>query len=216
MPAENGEWIIDLGENIAGWLEIALDEAADTAIEMRFAELLMPSGRAIDTASTGVHATGVEQKDIYICKGGKESWQPRFTYHGFRYVHIKGLSEKPQKADFIGWFVRTDLKRIGSFACSDAMINKFYDVSMRTIEGNLHGLLSDCPHRERCAWLGDMHVSAEVISINYDAGELWQKHIEDFKTVLVCCHALFQNIIRKDKHQREIHEHRQILLSVND
>ena len=183
-PAENGEWIIDLGENIAGWLEIAIDAPPDTAIEMRFAELMMPNGRAIDTASTGVHATGCEQIDIYISNGSKANWQPRFTYHGFRYVQIKGLTGKPNIDDFTGWFVRTDLARTGTFACSDPMINRFYEVSMRTIEGNLHGLLSDCPHRERCAWLGDMHVSAETISMNFAADGLWRKHIEDFKTVL--------------------------------
>ncbi len=184
LPAENGEWIIDLGENMAGWLEVTIDEPRDSAIEMRFAELLMPNGRAIDTASTGVHATGCEQKDIYISNGEKATWQPRFTYHGFRFVQIKGLNRKPKIADFTGWFVRTDLKRTGTFACSDPMINRFYEVSMRTIEGNLHGLLSDCPHRERCAWLGDMHVSAETISMNFAANDLWRKHIEDFKTVL--------------------------------
>jgi len=184
LPAENGEWILDLGENIAGWVELNLDEPRGTEIQLRFAELLMPGGKAIDTASTGIKATGCEQIDIYICKGSGETWEPRFTYHGFRYVQIKGLSNKPELDDFTGWFVRTDLKRIGSFECSDPLINTFYEVSLRTIEGNLHGLLSDCPHRERCAWLGDMHASAEVINMNYAASPLWQKHVADFGTTL--------------------------------
>jgi len=184
LAAENGEWIVDMGENMAGWLEVTLNEPKDQAVQMRFAELLMPDGKAIDTATTGGHATGCEQVDIYVSNGQKANWEPRFTYHGFRYVQIKGLSRKPRKEDFSGWFVRTDLPRLGSFACSDPLINKFYDVSMQTIEANLHGLLSDCPHREKCAWLGDMHVSAETININFAANELWRKHIEDFKTVL--------------------------------
>ncbi|VGO14014.1 hypothetical protein PDESU_02571 [Pontiella desulfatans] len=182
--ADNGDWILDLGENMAGWIELNLDEPRGTEIELRFAELLMPGRKAIDTASTGVHATGVEQRDIYICKGGGETWEPRFTYHGFRYVQIKGLSKKPDLDDFTGWFVHTDLKRTGSFECSEPRINTYYEVSLRTIEGNLHGLLSDCPHRERCAWLGDMHVTAETINMNYAANNLWRKHVKDFKTVL--------------------------------
>ena len=184
LPAENGEWIIDMGENMTGWLQLRTDAPKGTKIQMRFAELLMPNGKAIDTASTGVHATGCEQVDIYICKGGGETWEPRFTYHGFRYVQIKGLPKKPELADFSGWFVRSDLARAGDFECSDPMLNTFYDVSLRTIEGNVQGLLSDCPHRERCAWLGDMHAAAEVISMNYDAHRLWRKHIADFRTVL--------------------------------
>lgn len=183
-PAENGEWIVDLGENIAGWLQLHLDEPRGTVVEMRFAEVLMPGGEAIDTATTGVDATGCEQIDVYICKGGGETWEPRFTYHGFRHVQISGLSRKPAPDDFTGWLVGTDLERIGTFECSDPLINKFYAVSLRTIESNVHGNLTDCPHRERCAWLGDMHATAEAISMNYDARNLWRKQVEDFKTVL--------------------------------
>lgn len=187
------EWILDVGENLAGWIEISLDEPRGTAIEMRFAELLKPGGKAIDVATTGVNATGCEQKDIYICKGGGESWEPRFTYHGFRYVQIKGLTKEPNLEDFTAWFIRTNLQRIGSFECSNTLINTYYEVSLRTIEGNLHGLLSDCPHRERCAWLGDMHVSAEAISMNYASNKLWQKHVADFETVLGAARTVAQH-----------------------
>jgi len=184
LPAENGEWIINMGQNMTGWLHIQVNEPRDTVVEMRFAEVLMPGRKALDTASTGVLATGCEQRDIYICRGGGESWEPRFTYHGFQYVQIKGVSKKPELKDFTGWLVRSDLRRIGTFECSDPLINKFYNVSLWTIEDNLQGLLSDCPHRERCAWLGDMHATAETICMNYAAQGLWRKLINDFKTVL--------------------------------
>jgi alpha-L-rhamnosidase len=185
LPAENGGWILDLGQNMTGWLQINVNEPRGTAIKMRFAEILMPDQRAIDTASTGVHVTSADQMDIYVCKGGgEEIWEPRFTYHGFRYVEIDGLSKKPELSDFTGWLVRTDLERIGNFQCSDELINTFYEVSMWTIEDNIQGLLSDCPHRERCAWLGDMHAAAETISINFAANNLWRKHTADFRTVL--------------------------------
>ena len=84
LPAEKG-WIVDMGVNMTGWLEIAVKESPGTVISMRFAEHLMPDRNNIDTASTGIHATGGEQRDFYICRGrGTESWEPRFTYHGFR------------------------------------------------------------------------------------------------------------------------------------
>ena len=185
LPAENGEWIIDLGQNMTGWLKIRVQEAAGQQIQMRFAELLMPGGKAIDTASTGLHVTGGDQMDIYVCKGGgPEEWEPRFTYHGFRYVQIHGLSKKPELKDFTGWLVRTDAERIGTFECSDKLINKFYEVSMWTIEDNLQGILSDCPTRERCAWMGDGHAVAEAASFSFNLDKFWRKTLEDMECVL--------------------------------
>ncbi len=184
LPAENG-WIIDMGQNMTGWLKIAVEESAGTVVEMRFAELLMPDKKNIDPASTGIHVTGNVQQDFYICKGeGVEEWEPRFTYHGFRYVQISGLSEKPKLEDFTGWLVRTDVARIGTFECSDDLINKFYNVSMWTIEDNLQGILTDCPHRERCAWLGDTYVVGEAASYNFDLDKFWKKIVEDIETTL--------------------------------
>jgi alpha-L-rhamnosidase len=193
LTAEKG-WIIDMGQNMTGWLQIKVREAAGTAIKMRFAELLMPDAKNIDPASTGIHVTGDTQTDIYICKGDmREVWEPRFTYHGFRYVQIEGLSEKPDLKNFIGWLVRTDVARIGTFECSDALINKFYDVSIWTIEDNLQGLLSDCPHRERCAWLGDAYAVAEAATYNFDLVRFWPKMSADMETVLGTSPAHFKD-----------------------
>lgn len=186
LPADKAEWIIDLGQNMTGWLQIRVQEAAGTKIQMRFSELLMPDGKSIDTASTGGHVTGGDQMDIYVCKGGgkPEEWEPRFTYHGFRYVQISGLSKKPDLKDYTGWLVRTDVARIGTFECSDPLINQFYEVSMWTIENNLQGLLTDCPHRERCAWMGDGHAVGEAASYNFDLRKFWNKTSADMETVL--------------------------------
>ena len=185
LPAENGDWIIDMGQNLTGWLEIKVNEKVGTPIKMRFAELLMPGGKAIDTASTGIHITGGDQTDIYVCKGGGvETWEPRFTYHGFRYVQISGLSLKPAVTDFKGWLVRTDMERIGTFECSDPLIQKFYNVSLWTLEDNLQGVLTDCPHRERCGWMGDNHAVGEFASYNLDMQKFWRKASADIETML--------------------------------
>jgi alpha-L-rhamnosidase len=193
LPAEKG-WIIDMGKNITGWLQIQVEEKEGTEIKMRFSEHLMPDKKNIDPASTGIHVTGNTQTDIYFCKGdGVETWEPRFTYHGFRYVQIEGLDKKPTLDQFKGWLVRTDVERIGSFKCSNEQINTFYDVSMLTIEDNLQGLLSDCPHRERCAWMGDAYVVAEAASYNFDLKQLWQKTADDMQTVLGVSKAHFKD-----------------------
>ena len=184
LPTEKG-WILDMGKNMTGWLQIQVNEAKGTEIKMRFSEHLMPDKKNIDPASTGIHVTGNTQTDIYICKGdGVETWEPRFTYHGFQYVQIEGLKNKPTLDQFTGWLIRTDAERIGTFKCSNEQINRFYDVSMLTIEDNIQGLLSDCPHRERCAWMGDAYVVAEAASYNFNLQRLWQKTAEDMQTVL--------------------------------
>ncbi|NJX14327.1 family 78 glycoside hydrolase catalytic domain [Tamlana crocina] len=191
--AEKG-WILDMGQNMTGWLAISVKEKEGTVVKMRFAEHLMPDKQNIDPASTGIHVTGNTQTDVYICKGdGIETWEPRFTYHAFRYVQIEGLSKTPDLSQFTGWLVRTDAERIGTFKCSDPLINKFYDVSMWTIEDNIQGLLSDCPHRERCAWMGDAYVVAEAASFNFDLKHLWQKTSSDMETVLGVSKAHFKD-----------------------
>lgn len=184
LPAEEG-WIIDMGQNMSGWLHMKVKEKAGTVIKMQYAEHLMPDRKNIDPASTGIHVTGHTQTDFYICSGkGVESWEPRFTSHGFRYVQITGLSKKPELKNFTGWLVRSDVTRTGTFECSDPLINKFYNVSLWTIESNIQGLLSDCPHRERCAWMGDTYVVAEAASFNFDMKKFWQKTAADIPTTL--------------------------------
>ncbi|WP_288956395.1 family 78 glycoside hydrolase catalytic domain [uncultured Polaribacter sp.] len=198
LPAEKG-WIIDMGQNMTGWLQINVEEKEGTEVKMRFSEHLMPDKRNIDPASTGIHVTGNTQTDVYICKGGGvETWEPRFTYHGFQYVQIEGLKNKPKLDQFKGWLVRSDVERIGTFKCSDDLINSFYNVSMQTIEDNLQGLLSDCPHRERCAWMGDAYIVAEAASFNFNLKGLWQKTADDIETVLGISKAHFKDTFPYD------------------
>ncbi len=178
-------WIIDLGQNIAGWMAIRVQEKAGTHIICELAEHLAPDGQLLDHASTGVFATGVIQQDIYVCKGeGIECWQPRFTYHGFRYALVKGLSRKPQPGDFNGVLVHTDLERVGQFQCNHALLNQEYDVSLWTIVDNLHSIPEDCPHREKCGWLGDAHCTAVADIYNFDMARFFNKYMLDIETVL--------------------------------
>ncbi|WP_144059511.1 family 78 glycoside hydrolase catalytic domain [Rhodopirellula sallentina] len=182
---ENGKWIFDIGRNIAGWARIQISAPAGTVISMEYAEVLMPDGSRLDTATTGGHATGLQQKDIYVCKGGgMETWEPRFTYHGFRYVEVEGLTERPADDFLAGVLVHTDVPRHGMFECSDALLNRIYQTSLWTIEDNIHSVIEDCPHREKCAWLGDAHAVGETAIYNYDMALFWTKFVDDIETVL--------------------------------
>ncbi|MBD5781611.1 family 78 glycoside hydrolase catalytic domain [Pelagicoccus sp. NFK12] len=185
IRGHDGKWIFDLGQNIAGWAKIRVQEPAGTQLTLRYSEILTDDRRELDMITTGVHATGLEQMDIYICKGdGIETWEPRFTYHGFRYIEIEGLSSPPDSDTLQGVFVRTAVARRGYFLSSDEVLNRIYDASMWTIEDNLHSILEDCPHREKCAWLGDTHAVGETAIFNYDMAQFWTKFADDIETNL--------------------------------
>ena len=180
-----GIWIFDLGQNIAGWARIKVKAPAETQLTLQFAEILTPDGKSLDFDTTGVFATGLTQMDIYVCRGGGvETWEPRFTYHGFRYVAVAGLPSSPGPNFLEGVLVRSDVPRAGAFACSDETLNRIYRTSIWTIEDNLHSTSEDCPHREKCGWLGDAHSVAETDSFNFDMAQFWTKFVDDIGTVL--------------------------------
>ena len=183
IDAGEGKWIVDLGQNIAGWLRLSVDEAPGTAIHTLSGEHLMPDRKSVNTASTGHFATGVKQELTYVCKGGPEQWAPRFTYHGFRYAEIDGLTSPPTPEAVQGVLVHSDVPRRGYFASSDALLNQMYEVSLWTIVDNLHSIAEDCPHREKCGWLGDVHCLAETSIFNFDMAQFFIKYMYDIESV---------------------------------
>jgi alpha-L-rhamnosidase len=177
-----GIYVYDMGQNFAGWARIQIKAPAGTEIRLRFAETTDKSGR-VDTASTGVFATGVEQIDKYICSGrGNETWQPAFTYHGYRYIELTGLPAGVKPPVITGIVVHSDVPEAGSFTCSDPMINKIHHAAVWTLISNLHGQPTDCPARERCGWMGDAHACAEMSALNFDMATFWSKYVGDIVT----------------------------------
>ena len=185
FPGTDGKWIFDLGQNIAGWARLRVHAPAGTKLTLKFAEALLPDGKTLNFVTTGKAATGLEQTDVYVSRGGGlEIWQPRFTYHGFRYVEVEGLPGKPQRDFLEGVLVRSDVPGRGSFECSDELLNRIYRTSLWTIEDNLHSTAEDCPHREKCGWLGDAHSVAETEIFNFDMAQFWTKYVDDIGTTL--------------------------------
>ena len=178
-----GKWIVDFGQNIAGWVQITVNEKEGQLIEIVPTEALTQSGDNIFPGSTGGGANGMPQLLQYICKGkGPETWEPKFSYHGFRYAEVSGFSSKPDANSIKAVFVATDVKQTGSFSCSDPLLNKMDTISRWTIVDNLHGIPEDCPHREKCGWLGDAHAFCEYALYNYDMGNFYKKYMEDIRT----------------------------------
>ena len=184
IPCSDGKWIVDMGQNFAGCVQLKISEPAGTRITLRMAEILTPDGTHIDPATTGVFATGVVQTEIYVCKGGGEQWRPRFTYHGFRYVEVSGLTRKPALSFMEGIQLRTGVEKRGDFVCSDALSNRIYKTSLWTLESNMHSITEDCPQREKCSWLGDMEISAQAAICNFNMAPLLNKLAGDMDTTL--------------------------------
>lgn len=178
-----GNWIVDFGQNIAGWVQITVNEKEGQVIEIIPTEALTQSGDNIYPGSTGGGANGMPQLLKYICKGdGHETWEPKFSYHGFRYAQITGVSSKPDAGMIKAVLVANDVEQKGSFVCSDPLLNKMDTISRWTIVDNLHGIPEDCPHREKCGWLGDAHAFGEYALYNYDLANFYKKYMEDIRT----------------------------------
>jgi alpha-L-rhamnosidase len=124
----------------------------------------------------------VIQTDKYICKGNGEYeiWEPRFTYHGFRYVEMSGYPGTPTLENIEGVVVFTSAEQTGQFSCSDSMLNKIHNAVLWTITSNMHSIITDCPHREKCGWLGD--VLPEVLIYNFDMHKMLSKFERDIET----------------------------------
>jgi alpha-L-rhamnosidase len=178
-----GNWIVDFGQNIAGWVQITVNEKAGQVIKIIPTEALTQSGDNIYPGSTGGGANGMPQLLKYICKGGgPETWEPKFSYHGFRYAQITGVSGKPDADMIKAVLVANDVEQKGNFVCSDPLLNKMDTISRWTIVDNLHGIPEDCPHREKCGWLGDAHAFGEYALYNYDLANFYKKYMEDIRT----------------------------------
>lgn len=173
--------VFDFGQNFAGWARIKVKGEPGGKVEIRFAEEVTPDGR-IATDSTGTFHLKGFQEDSYTCKGGDvETWEPRFTYHGFRYAEVKSCCNCSLE-EIEGVVVHSDVESSGQFVCSDPMLNRIHRAAVWSLVSNLHGVPTDCPHREKCGWLGDVHIYAEMAIYNFNMHTFLSKYLEDIQT----------------------------------
>ena len=178
IPAPGGEWTLDFGKNMAGWVRLRLAGRAGERVTIRPAEMIRPDG-SVDTTSL----RRANPVDTYIFKGeGVEEWEPRFTYHGFRYAQISGLKSKPEAGMFTGCVVRSGVESTGDFHTSHPIVQGFYDMVRQTEESNLHGVPTDCPQRdERLGWLNDMTVRNEGAMYGFRLYQFYAKWLRDIR-----------------------------------
>jgi alpha-L-rhamnosidase len=199
-----GTHIVDFGENFTGLPRIQLNVPAGTRILLRFGEILHDDGTLNPMTSvcgqikgTRTNDKGEEhriggpgsphtawQQDVYIARGDKdETYRPDFTFHAFRYMEITGLPEAPKvgdEMDILGIRMHSDLPNAGSFSSSSDLFNRIQDITRRTFTNNVISVQSDCPHRERFGYGGDIAVTSEAYLFNYDMSGFYAKTVRDF------------------------------------
>ena len=178
--ARPGVWVFDLGRNISGWAQIMVSGPAGTEIVLKYSEKIHDDG-SIDTSNIDLYIeSGEFQTDKYILKGEEiETWEPRFTYHGFQYIEVTGFPGTPGINNLCGRIVHTDLQPVGTFSCSNKLLNSIHQCALNSTLYNYHGFPTDCPQREKNGWTGDAALSSEQVMLNFDAANAYAKWMKD-------------------------------------
>ncbi|HSH08869.1 MAG TPA: family 78 glycoside hydrolase catalytic domain, partial [Oceanipulchritudo sp.] len=175
-----GSWLFDLGQNMVGWVRIAVPAKAGRTYTLRFAEMLQDDG----TLYTENYRTA-KSTDAYICRGdGVETWQPRLTFHGFRYVELSGVPEdlEPDAGWLTGIVLHNDMPPTGQFTSSHAMLNQLQSNIQWGQRGNFLAVPTDCPQRdERLGWTGDAQVFCATANYNFNTLAFFVKWCADMR-----------------------------------
>ncbi len=174
--APNGETVVDLGQNMVGWVRLRVRGPAGTEVVLRHAEVLDPEGNLYTD-----NLRSADQTDRYILRGeGEEVYEPRFTFHGFRYVGVRGYPGTLTADDLTGVVVHSDMARTGTWSSSDSLLNQLYHNIVWGQKGNFVDVPTDCPQRdERLGWTGDAQVFAPTAACIMDVSGFFAKWLRD-------------------------------------
>ena len=178
---EQDAWVVDFGKNMAGTVELKVRAEPGQKIRLNHLETIVDRHGRERWNNFGPKDTGSFQTDIYIAKGGgEESYQARYSYKGFRYVHVVGLKEKPRPEQVTAKVFNSDMASAGSFRSSSELWNKMWNAGRRSIQSNMHSIPTDCPQWEKLGWTCDDSSPYYAMAFNYDLRKLYEKRLQDF------------------------------------
>jgi len=171
-----GNTVLDMGQNMVGWIRFRVTAPAGTTITLRHAEVLDKAGNLYTE-----NLRTAKQTITYTAKGGaQEVFQPHFTFQGFRYVAVSGWPGEMKADDFTGVVVHSAMERTGTFESSSALLNQLEHNIIWGQKGNFVDVPTDCPQRdERLGWTGDAQVFAGTASFNHDTAAFYTKWLKD-------------------------------------
>jgi len=171
----SGRTLVDFGQNLVGWVRLSVHGPAGTAITLRHAEVL-------EHGELGTRPLRLaEATDHYTLRGsGIETWEPRFTFHGFRYIEVTGWPGELHREALRAVVSHSDMERTGWFECSDPLVNKLHQNVVWGMRGNFLDVPTDCPQRdERLGWTGDIQVFAPTATFLYDCAGFLRSWLRD-------------------------------------
>ena len=175
-------YIFDVGQNQSGVGLFKVRGAEGTEIKFRYSDVLKEDGE-IDNSAIGCFVrSGEFQTDKYIKKSNEEeTWHPIFTYHGFQYVEVSGIDYEPKLDDVSAMTLCTDVEDIGKFTCSDSLLDRVQHLCRWSTISNMHSIPTDCPHREKNGWTGDVSLSSEQMLTNFGTRAFLAKWSRDMR-----------------------------------
>ncbi len=177
---KTGVYVLDFGTNIAGWEQLRLDGPAGTQITVLPAEKLTPDGVADQRTFDQLGESSGPVWDTVTLDGkGPLTWHPRFVYHGFRYLEVRGLASAPAADDASAIVLRTANASAGSFDSSDDLLNGIHRIIDRAVQGNMFSVLTDCPTREKLGWLEQANLVYGSVARNYDIAAYYRQFVRD-------------------------------------
>jgi alpha-L-rhamnosidase len=176
IKTPKGETVIDMGQNMVGWVKLKVNGNAGDQVTLKFAEVLDKEGNFYTDNLRSARAT-----NVYLLKGnGEEVYEPRFTFFGFRYVKVEGYPGELNKDAITGVVIYSNIAKTGSFVCSDSLINQLQSNIECGQRGNFLDVPTDCPQRdERMGWTGDAQVFIPTAAFNFDVAAFFTKWMGD-------------------------------------
>ncbi|MFW9597359.1 MAG: glycoside hydrolase family 78 protein [Paludibacter sp.] len=174
--------VFDMAQNLAGFPQITVSGKRGATITLFVGETVFPVG-VVDQRQTGR-----PHYYSYVLKGtGDETWHPRFSYYGFRYIQVEGAVLKGEKnprklavlKDIKSCFVYNSAPQISSFECSNELFNKTHVLIQKAIQSNMQGVFTDCPQREKLGWIEQLHLNGPVLLYNYELKDFMPKIMQD-------------------------------------
>ncbi|MBQ4145262.1 MAG: family 78 glycoside hydrolase catalytic domain, partial [Clostridia bacterium] len=172
----SGGYLYDFGENNAGIFRLKIKGYKGQKIDFQCGEKLVDG--KLDFSNHNSYPDGYCQRDIYIVGSDEEEiFEPMFTYHGFRYIYVYGITKEQATEDLLTYLVMSsDLPERGTFRCSDEMANTIYEMGRRSDRSNFYYFPTDCPHREKNGWTGDIVASAEHMMMTIGAEKSFREY----------------------------------------